>query len=207
MVDQQLDLPGRWSWPAVGGWVRAGRPGRPPARRSGRTCPGHRRLGGRRPAAGAAPHDPLPGGQPVAFQPARDVAAVRHGPGPLRPACPSQLTSWPCPGVRAGTVAWSSWRPAWSTATTVSVSVCGSMPTSTMLLVSCAGWGPRAGRRAGLSWGGATLRSSHAGRPTTQPWRHNLAKPPQPARGSVSGSQPQPRRSPPPQRAAHPPSH
>jgi hypothetical protein len=26
--------------------------------------------------------------------------------------------------------------------------------------------------------GAATLLSSHAGRPTTRPWRHNLAKPP-----------------------------
>jgi hypothetical protein len=48
----------------------------------------------------------------------------------------------------------------------------------------------RPGRRTPVGLGGAALLSSHAGRPTTRPWRHNLAKPPQPARAAclISGA-------------------
>jgi hypothetical protein len=68
------------------------------------------------------PHHPLPSGQQVASS--RPVTCRQSSTAHIRRLSPGQRvraqpTSSPCPSVRAGTVVWSSCRPAWSTTTTV----------------------------------------------------------------------------------------
>jgi hypothetical protein len=170
VVDQQLDLPGGRSWPAVG---RSG--SRSAARATARAS-----IGSDLPRARTAWRAPAisHGGTRSTRSPAasrsrssRPVTCRQSSTAHLRSSGQrrrAQPSSWPCPSVRAATVVWSSWRPAWSTATTVWVSLCDQRPAAPCRCLLPAR-GPWVGRRACLSWGAATLLSSHAGRPTTRP--------------------------------------
>jgi hypothetical protein len=70
------------------------------------------------------------------------------------PNCRAQRIIFTLPAEVAGTVMWPTVRPSSSTATTVWVRLCASIPRTTIdLLLSSCGWSRRAVRRTRLSWG------------------------------------------------------
>ena len=137
VVDQQLDLPVDAARPAAAGSdpVRAARPGRSRARRSGPTCrascpraaPGTVSFGGTRTSVFATPEQ-LP------FEPARELPAVLDRPQPLAAerATPSRAARRCRPDHAARRAV----RPASSTATAVTDCLCTSSPITIIYIAS-----------------------------------------------------------------------
>ena len=168
VIDQQAQLPGG-AVELGGGQVGVAQRGAGHGQRVDRVglAVGARRVPGVGHQLRRHPHDPLTGRQQIGLEAPGQVPAVLHRPAPLvatRAAPPSAAARGDQrSSSRSSLVA--SCRPTSSTATTVWVRLCASIPRVIMVQSPFTSSGrDGTGRWAHLSGGDATLLSSHAGR-------------------------------------------